>query len=458
MVANPVASSRTSVEFPVGTEIISDYCFYSNRTLTDLDIPASVKEIGNYAFYRCSNLKNIRIGDGVKVIGKNAFQLIYGCAFSLGRGVERIESGAFLYCGQSSKEASMETLVLPGTVRYLGPAAFGWNPFKKIVFEEGIQVVDSGTFRGMANLETIVFPSSLRKIGATAFQRCDKLKNINLPSGLDSIGNNAFEEADFTSFNIPAGLSFLGKEVFKDCVNLTAINVDAANRYYASRDGVLFDKAISTLRHYPCARPDTAYTVPESVIALESYAFMNVTKLQNVTLPKHLKSFGIGTFYYCRALKSMRLPIGVKVLPRRTFTGCSALTNLYVDNKVPPTCYTDNGILEFFPITFFNSGTLYVPVGSKQAYESAPVWKDFEHIIESSILTGVTNPGADKGELKIETADGHITISAAEGTHIRVHAVSGIKIWEGTAPTPIPELPNGIYIVHVGSTSAKVRL
>jgi hypothetical protein len=71
---------------------------------------------------------------------------------------------------------------------------------------------------------------------------------------------------------IPNSVTNLGILVFQNCSSLTNISVGAANMVYSSLDGVLFNKAQTTLFEFPVGRGG-AYAIPSSVTNIGDYAF-----------------------------------------------------------------------------------------------------------------------------------------------------------------------------------------
>ena len=64
-----------------------------------------------------------------------------------------------------------------------------------------------------------------------------------------------------------------------------------------SKDGVLFNKDLSTLICYPCSYPETEYTVPSGVSRIEDYSFYGVTNLQEIIIPSSVTTISNNVFY-----------------------------------------------------------------------------------------------------------------------------------------------------------------
>ena len=82
------------------------------------------------------------------------------------------------------------------------------------------------------------------------------------------------------SYTIPDTVTSIGDDAFSGCTSLTAIDVDPVNPSYSSLDGVLFNKAHTTLVAFPGGRAGS-YTIPDSVTSIGRITSYNVcyTKL-----------------------------------------------------------------------------------------------------------------------------------------------------------------------------------
>jgi hypothetical protein len=260
-----------------GGGTFNDPTFKGFSTLTRFSA-GSIVSIGDYAFFRCSSLTTINLPAGLASIGYGAFS---GCT-------------------------SLTTVSLP----------------------EGLTSIGRFAFDGCSKLASISLPTSLTSIGDVAFQNCSSLTSITLPAGLTSIGNGAFQNcSSLTTISLPASLTSIGS-AFTGCWNLSAIQVDQANRVYVERDGVLFTKDFTKLITYPAKKPGSTYAVPERVTSIGDSAFQSCSGLTTITLPAGLTTIGERTFSGCSSLTSISLPAGLSSIGYMAFYDCRSLTTI----------------------------------------------------------------------------------------------------------------------------------
>ena len=145
----------------------------------------------------------------------------------------------------------------------------------------------------------------------------------------------------------------------------------------------------------------TSITIPPTVkfIGLSAFAFCQ--KLKSITLPSGITRIETGTFDNCHSLKSIIIPEGVKTISQSAFKNCTSLKSItlpYSLNFISPGAFAESMAIQsvilksptpiaIYKNTFFVFGNLYVPKGSKEAYEKAAIWQDF-NIIEDE-TTGI---------------------------------------------------------------------
>ncbi|MBQ7519443.1 MAG: leucine-rich repeat protein [Clostridia bacterium] len=122
--------------------------------------------------------------------------------------------------------------------------------------------------------------------GTVSIIGCDLTGEVVIPEMLDgfTVSNLAAElfygREDITAVSIPATVTSFGEDpedndwdyVFSYCYGLARIDVEAENPTFASVDGVLYSKDLSTLIHYPCGRGGQVYHVSAETLCCTSFA------------------------------------------------------------------------------------------------------------------------------------------------------------------------------------------
>ncbi len=248
-------------------------------------VEEGITSIGDYAFYNCTNLSKATIAEGVTSIGNSAF---YGCS-------------------------SLSEIIIPESVTSIG----------------------SGVFSDCSSLSAVTIPEGVTSIGNSAFYGCSSLSEITIPESVTSIGDYAFCDcSSLTEITIPKGVTSIGSNVFSDCNSLTAIHVDENNQYYASVEGVLFNKSLTQLIRYPLDKPDTNYDVPSGVLQIGYSAFSYCNNLESVTIPDGVTEIDDSTFYNCNNLIDVTIPEGITSIGSSAFSYCNSLTGIVIPESL----------------------------------------------------------------------------------------------------------------------------
>jgi hypothetical protein len=211
-----------------------------------------------------------------------------------------------------------------GAVAYYLPAATGWtSPFA------GIPAVEQDRYAYLTNAGSITIARYTWGDGdAIVPDAKDGLPVV-------AIGDGAFfSNFGLTSVTIPASVTSIGDGVFEECGNLTAISVAALNPSYTSVDGVLFNKAHTTLVAYPSGHGDS-YAIPTGVTTIGSDAFFACFSLTNVAIPATVTAIGNKAFQYCENLSTITIPASVTSIGSAAFDTCFALATICFQGNAP---------------------------------------------------------------------------------------------------------------------------
>ena len=119
-----------------------------------------------------------------------------------------------------------------------------------------------------------------------------------------------------------------------NCQALRSIEVDPANEYFASVDGVLYSRDMTRLVLCPNMRGER-FTIPGSVTSIAENAFYKCKNLLEVTFPPGLREIEERAFFRCSGLTALALPAGLETIGPDAFAFCDALEG---DIAIPASC------------------------------------------------------------------------------------------------------------------------
>ena len=269
---------------------IAEKAFQLNKTVRSFTIGSKIRSIGSCAFARCASLTNIYVDRA-----NPYYQSIDGV----------------LYSGDGKTLLSYPTAKAYSSY----PVASGTETIGEYAFFH-------------SKVQTVFLPDTVSTIGDYAFYYAGELSSINFPTALTSIGDSAFFACQsLTAVDIPATITQIGPSAWAACTSLPAITVAAENPNYTAVDGVLYTKDMTVLKVYPFAKSGVTFTVPDSVVELEAYAFA-YTGMQSIDGCASLRAIGDSAFYSCTALKSLPDAPKLETIGERAFYSCKALTSL----------------------------------------------------------------------------------------------------------------------------------
>jgi len=307
LVLFPCGISDTSYTIPSGVSSIGDSAFRGCSKLTSVSTESAYTSIGSYAFEGCTNLATVNFPQNVYTIGSNAFD---GCA-------------------------AFSTETLPNGLSEISSYVFrGCTSLKRIAIPSSVSTIKTFAFDGCKNLESVTFNGGISSIGANAFQFCTSLKSISLPPTTKEIATGAFKGCtSLESVDIPELVKTIGWTAFGECSDLKKINVDQNNKYFESKDGVLYSKGLTSLLAVPSAKSGEL-SIPDTVTSIDSGAFSGCGKITSIKFPSGWTQLSDSLFLGCTGLKSFTIPETITSIGMNAFSGCKSLSSVTIPKRV----------------------------------------------------------------------------------------------------------------------------
>ncbi len=283
--------------------------------LNEVTLPDTVTKIDQYAF-AYSGLKSVNIPDSVTTIDNSAFTEAFNLADI------RISGSHPYFAVRNNALIRKSDMTL---LKYIGREK---GPYE---IEKGITTIGQSAFDN-GSVTSVVIPDSVTVIEDHAFSYTEDLKEVTIPDSVTFFGTQVFFRSGITALKIPAGLTDFGDGCFDWCFNLKSVEVDPANPVYEMRDNLLVGKKDKTLLYYLDNGKDTL-EIPEGIEAIQDSAFTGNKTLKEIIIPDTVKTIH-RAFFECTALKSIRLPEGMKVIETLAFAHCRLLKSITVPESV----------------------------------------------------------------------------------------------------------------------------
>lgn len=229
----------------------------------------------------------------------------------------------------------------------------------------------------------------------------EEITDLVIPDGITTICDDAFGScSSITSVTIPSSVTKMGL-AFKNCPNLSSVSFSEGLKYI----GGLGEHVMMLTNEGAFYKSDniTSIILPNSVEEIGWCAFMNLDKLESVTVGSGLKNIGMNAFAKCKEL-----------------------ADLYIYAEEVPTILLDD--FDEYHSPFEGSMpeyiTLHVPAGSVDAYKSVEPWRGFKDVValteddpKATAITAVMR--SDKKDGQYYDLSGRKVIQPQKGVFIQ---------------------------------------
>lgn len=336
--------SLETVVLPPNLVTMHNYAFCGATGLKEITIPASVTDLGGYTFDGCTSLETVIFAENSELTQLGTDELR----------PDAPQWGTHIF----SNTPALKTVVLPKNLVSIGISCFENSGIENIALPGTLRIVAEKGFKNCDNLVTADLSAELLYLGNEAYYDCDKLETADLTFGLEYLGACAFAYCEqLRNAYIPASVTSIAGNPYMGCSGIENFNLDKDSVDFVIRDGVLYNKEMTTLLYYPAnliaetfTFPDSVREIgygafagaqlknlvlPEKILNIPDYAFNN-SALETVTFHRGLQSIGAYAFEGCRNLNDVTILYSIKEVGDYAFANCTGLTN-FVFEEIPVT-------------------------------------------------------------------------------------------------------------------------
>ena len=342
-----------------GTGKIAPEAFNYDLRIKEVIISDGITNIPSYCFNQCENLKKVTMGDDIETIENYAFRQCYNLAnVDFSDSLTTIGYEGFRNCN------NLRSVKLPDSLKVIENYGFAWcYNLTNIDFPDSLTKIAYGAFTSCNSLTSVVLPESLVRIENDAFNSCNSLKTVEIGSSLEYLSQYAFAwcqnlseitvsesnkyyaSQDGIVYNkektnlyfvpagisgeitIPAAVKIFTYEAVQSCRKLTAIHVEKGNLNYKSVDGIVYTADGKNLIVCPKAKAGSV-TIADGTETIGNYAFRDCDSIQSVDFPDSLITIGCEGFSNCDNIRSVKLPDSLKTIESYGFGWCYNLINI----------------------------------------------------------------------------------------------------------------------------------
>ena len=367
-----VADTMTSVTIEDGIPLINNAAFKNCTALTNVSIPASVTTLGFSAFEGCTSLSEVIFSEGLKSIGRYAFLNTALTSVTLPASVTSIDDYALGYSGEWGDVERDDYF-----------AIFGWSGTYACEYAQYWHY----TFYRLEDMTDI----SGRCGDNTFWKYVDANKTLYISCDENMDGQDG---TDFYYNSIQPWIAYA------DSIERVVIGEGVAHL----GDGFMAD-------HYPNL---TEVILPDSLLGIGNFCFLNCTGLTSINLPEDCHYFG-GRAFQNTALRSITLSNTSSIYSTNiagcAFAYCPDLENVWFTGNawnIAESAFTDCTLNAWYPTdnTTWNAETLaqyggsitwnaydpdlFLDVPVDSFYYEPVVWA-----LDSGVTTGATGTTFD---------------------------------------------------------------
>lgn len=297
-------------------------------------------------FESCYNLHSIEIPTTVTYIGSHCFK---DCIELTETGITEESQFTSLATGAFQGCSSLTQITLPAKMTTIDAYGFAnCTSLHTVILPQRVETIAHYAFAQCSNLQTLTLPFEIKKmVERYGFYQCNQIDTVLFHQDTSKV----LFEYDENNLNHSALISLNSTPWFAQLLK-------KENSYSLSESGCVLHHSSNKVYIMGYTTPQTEIVIPKEVTLISDRAFAENEILKKVILHQNLSDIGSGAFANCTALEEVvieKIPLfeeqekmekrkemykflgkssKKKVLRAYTFSGCSSLTHVELDEDI----------------------------------------------------------------------------------------------------------------------------
>ena len=199
-----------------------------------------------------------------------------------------------------------------------------------VTFPDSVKKLEMFTLVGTTKIKKVTFGKYVTEIPGFFLYECHGIKSYTIPPQITKLSASAFPK-ELKTLIVGKGLKEFDGTSLASFPSLEKIKVSRNNKYFSSKDGVLYNKKKTKLIAYPGGKKTSKFTMPSSVKTIVDSSFREHKNLRNVIFTKNVKIIEAWTFGECEKLSSINIPKNITSIGWWAFRECTSVTKLTIN-------------------------------------------------------------------------------------------------------------------------------
>lgn len=204
--------------------------------------------------------------------------------------------------------------------------AFAGTTITSIVLPENIVSIGESAFDG-SSIQTISFSSNTKSLvlGKNVFKDCANLTELDIPNCVTLIPEGlCYDCTSLLNVTLPEACTFIGQSAFYNCNSLAGVAIPASCTFISS-SAFCYCKQLQSVTFGETENSD-------KTLILGTKAFENCDALTTISIPEGCTSIPANAFWSCDSLRSVTIPESCTSISDNVFAYCKSLSQINSSN------------------------------------------------------------------------------------------------------------------------------